>query len=135
MFNSACPPGWSAYAAMDGRFPRGAETAGAAGGADTHSHAYTAVHAHTHDVTSKTVTLASAGGHTHGVVLRKTTGGSSSGLAMYGGNDTYGANAGGDHTHLVTIPTGSTQSAGTSAATGSASSVPPYQEMVFCKKD
>ena len=40
MFATACPSGWTRFTALDGRFPYGAASYGATGGASTHTHGY-----------------------------------------------------------------------------------------------
>jgi hypothetical protein len=39
MFTGTCPSGWSRFAALDNRFPRGASAYGATGGSGSHNHA------------------------------------------------------------------------------------------------
>lgn len=39
---TTCPSGWTRFAALDGRVPRGSATYGGTGGADTHRHTITA---------------------------------------------------------------------------------------------
>ena len=38
MFDTACPSGWTRFAELDGRVPRGSDTPGGIGGAETHVH-------------------------------------------------------------------------------------------------
>lgn len=40
MFDTACPAGWTHFAALDGKVARGAATSGGTGGADTHAHTH-----------------------------------------------------------------------------------------------
>ena len=49
MFDTACPDGWTRFAELDGKVPRGVDSAGTGGnapgatdGTDTHSHTWTA---------------------------------------------------------------------------------------------
>lgn len=136
MFGGACPPGWSRYTQLDGKFPRGAATAGGTGGASSHSHTYTGIHQHTHSVAQQALSVTSAGAHTHPVKTKTSAGGGVNALARYGGNSTWNTQSAGAHSHTVTIPSRSTDSTGASpATTASASVLPPYQEVLFCKKD
>ena len=136
LFAGACPPGWSRYTALDGRFPYGSATSGAVGGYASHKHTYTDVMKHYHVVAAQSLTLSSGGSHSHVVTSRNNSGGSSDALAVYGGDSSKGTSSNGSHTHSVTRPAYDVNSAGTaSAETSEASNLPPYQEMVFCKKD
>jgi len=38
IFATSCPAGWTRFAALDGRFPKGAATYGTSGGSTTHTH-------------------------------------------------------------------------------------------------
>lgn len=40
MFNTTCPIGWTRFAALDGRVPKGSVNYGAVGGSDTHTTPY-----------------------------------------------------------------------------------------------
>ena len=40
MFDTNCPTGWTRFAALDNRVPRGAATYGGTGGGDNHSHSF-----------------------------------------------------------------------------------------------
>ena len=54
LYSNNCPPGWTRYTAMDGKFPKGAPagivTPLNSGGATTHTHTYSQVPAHTHSI-------------------------------------------------------------------------------------
>ncbi len=135
MFTGACPTGWSRYTALDDRFPMGSVTPGVAGGGTTHVHTYTQFLAHTHTVNQQVVNSDSKGSHTHTVTIQFSSGGSQSTLGKYGGNSTWGTDSQGSHSHTISIPARDSGSTGSSpATTASASSLPPYQEVMFCQK-
>jgi hypothetical protein len=99
MFTGPCPPGWTRFSEMDGRFPRGASTYGATGGSTTHSHG-------------------AAGDHSHGM----------SGPSADDDFEDNGDSGAADyHSHTI-YPAGSHSHPG-------ASHLPPYRDIVFCKKD
>ncbi len=134
LFTGSCPTNWERFSDLDGRFPRGAETAGGTGGSETHTHTYAEIPAHTHE--AGTLTTSVDGSHRHSLHWRKPATG---GIAPY----LYGATAAGnwyegvvsnagDHSHDIE---GETASTGVSdAQTEASSNVPPYLEMVFCEK-
>jgi len=43
MFDTSCPSGWTRFAELDNRVPRGSATYGGTGGSDTHAHGLTRV--------------------------------------------------------------------------------------------
>jgi hypothetical protein len=138
-----CPTGYTRVTAFDGRFLRGASSAGGSGGADSHTHDI----AHTHGM----------GGHTHGGTtadggVDHTHSGETSGihrgldfvLKSDGGhvsNHTHVFTTGGAsayvHSHGFTTGGPSTSSTEGSSTTtrGSASSLPPYFDVLFCRKN
>ncbi len=133
MFDTSCPSGWTRFTALDNRFPYGGASYGAAGGSATHTHG------------AGSYSAASAGDHQHMTNTRYMPGNNYVGIgtAPFGQGSTgwgcvgsvggisssfCGSNwdltsSAGDHTHSI---------AGTS---GSASSLPPYVTVVWCKKD
>jgi hypothetical protein len=142
LYNNNCPPGWTRYTELDGNFPRGA-TAGVtspllSGGATSHTHTYSQVPAHTHSIAQIDITTSSNGSHSHKYDYQ--SGSSGTGLSLTGSassSSTVTTNSGGSHTHTITVPAATTGASG-SVSTGtssSASSLPPYKEVVFCKKD
>jgi len=143
LFDVACPSGWTRFAALDGRFPRGAASYGGSGGADTHTHAAGSYVGPSH--THAAGTLAGAS-HNHSVGAGTTSGPSSTVADVdSAGGVTDVASA--SHTHTFDPPstgntapavTGSTASGGNSAITGSSgssSNVPSYLDVIWCKKD
>jgi len=148
LYSSACPPGWSRFTALDDRFAKGAntgETTGfSSGGATTHSHTYSDSVSHNHTVATTSPSSSSSGAHTH----RVQSGGGSGDTGLFessnvsvAGSDTTG---GGNHSHTLDLPSHNTENtkrtsdAGAGVATGtteSVSSMPAYQEVVFCEKD
>jgi hypothetical protein len=115
--SGACPPGFSRVAAFDGRFPRGAASPGATGGAETHAHGMP----HTHDL----------GSHTHS----GTTGAPTGDEGFAGGPQNNAARTNHTHNFTTAAPSVNSTEAPSAAATGSASSLPPYVDVLFCRKD
>ena len=133
MFDRECPEGWTRYTDLDGRFPRGAEMAGAVGGETEHTHTF--------DITART---SKDGAHVHmlaggeqvdvdtgffghvgiykGYLQAFEEGGRVRSKALRARAVT---DADGAHDHLISV-------AGDSDP---ASSLPPYLDLVFCKKD
>jgi hypothetical protein len=142
LYGGACPPGWSRYTALDGKFPKGAPSGVSSplnsGGASTHYHVYSQVPAHTHSVPQLDATSDSSGNHSHSfafATLASGTGIGSQGAASAG--DPVATSQDGTHTHTFSYPLMTTGSSGGSASANSStvSSLPPYKEVVFCKKD
>jgi hypothetical protein len=116
--SNECPAGYTRAGTFDGRWLRGSSSPGGTGGAETHTHDL----GHVHEM----------GGHTHG----GTT---------FGGNAGAGSNPDssepeaprGSHTHtLGTVgPSPSTTGAPSVSLTGTASNVPAYADVLFCRKD
>lgn len=176
MFDAACPVGWTRVDALDGRFPRGAETYGGTGGRSTHDHSV-AAHGHPGSstggwsgATSRWTGDTSRGGahshtasHSHSgpshrhqasAAMSCSDGGSRtcwrvdaddrvrsagtgatstwSGSTSSTGAHTHTANHAHNipsHSHSVTIANhGAT-------ATGGATVLPPYLDVVFCRRD
>lgn len=92
MFNTTCPSGWTIFAALDGRFPRGSTTYGGTGGGSSHSHNYSGV-----------------------------TNSPSQDSWYDGSNNRYATVY--NHTHAY------------SGITDSASNLPPYLDVIWCKKN
>ncbi len=135
MFEDTCPDGWSRYAPLDGRFARGSETPGATGGEQEHTHSF--------DITART---SKDGAHTHMLASGENIDvdtGFYGNVGIYkgyiqafeeGGSPNARARAtramattdsAGVHDHLISV-TGDTQPA---------SSLPPYLDVIYCKKD
>lgn len=148
LYSSACPPGWSRFTALDDRFATGANTSEisgfSSGGATTHSHTYTDLVSHSHTVPAAGPSSSTEGAHTH----RIQEGGGAGDTGLFrstsvreGGADTE---TGGVHSHTFDLPTHNTESTkrtsddAAGVATGTTetvSSMPSYQEIVFCEKD
>lgn len=135
-FDGPCPSGWTRYTALDGRYPRGAETGGSTGGSATHIHTYTANVQHYHTVDGAVVTSSSGGEHSHSVELGTGVGGTVDRVSRtQSSGDSFQSDPGGAHFHTGSVPQASTQSAGVaSAETASASSLPASREVVWCQK-
>jgi hypothetical protein len=148
--SSSCPSGYIRVTALDGLFPRGAATPGGTGGAATHSHDISHNHSVSVDPHSHAMPHTHATGTTtnysdyHWVnnslpypmllsyVTANHDGERSSNLAAY--NHTHG------DTGQPSIPTtsnatatGSTVSISTTTS-GPASNIPPYYDVLFCRK-
>ncbi len=140
IYGGACPPGWSRYAALDGKYPKGLPSGGTTpgtGGTGTHTHTYTQVPAHVHTIPAMNPTSGSGGSHSHSFAFSTLASGTGIASTVYSGGGSVSTSSGGSHTHTFTYPAGNTASAG-GGASGTSSSVstePPYQEVIFCKKD
>lgn len=106
LFDAACPAGWTRYATLDAKFPRGAAAWGAGAGSDTHTHAVdvpatttTADGAHNHTINPPATATDSQGNHSHGT-FNTGAGGSS------GGQDTTFVDLAHTHTYSGTTSTG-----------------------------
>jgi hypothetical protein len=123
MFAGPCPSGWSRFAALDNAFPMGGPTYGSVGGSATHTHTIATDGAHNH------------GYFTHAMADNNNEGGSGPYCSRFNMGD-YGGGCGGagtDAGHRHGINTDGAHNHG--GATGSASSLPPYIEVVFCQKN
>lgn len=133
MFEGVCPQGWTRFAPLDGRFVRGANQAGGIGGEPEHAHPF--------DITART---SKDGDHVHmlagGEKVEVDTG-------FYGHIGIYKGylqafeeggrvrsqvvraravtDSDGAHDHLISV-TGDSETA---------AHLPPYLDLVFCKKD
>jgi hypothetical protein len=133
LFETLPGTGYTRFTDLDSKFPRAFTSAGGTGGSSTHTHTYSDVISHSHGDGS--LTTATAGSHTHSLLVAQTSGseGSHRYVRTRGGDD--GTNkwgtvsTAGAHSHSIT---GSSASAGTaSATTDSANTLPPYMDMVF----
>jgi hypothetical protein len=148
LYSGACPPGWTRETSLDSRYAKGAPTGVTSplntGGSLTHTHDYTDVVPHTHTVPTWNITLQNdIGTHSHSIKIQG--GGSGGGLKMTD-NCTTKSNSvepSGNHNHDIDTQQHSTDTSkrtsddGAGVATGttdSASSEPPYQEIVWCRK-
>jgi hypothetical protein len=142
LYSNNCPPGWTRYTALDGRFPKGAPagiiTPLNSGGASTHTHTYSQVSAHSHTIADQTFNTSSDGSHKHTFTFQSGSSGSGLSLtASSSASSSVSTGSGGSHSHSITFPATTTATAGSvsTATSSAASSMPPYQEVVFCKKD
>jgi len=142
LFEGACPPGWSRYAAADGQFLRGAPTGVWSGfvheTATTHVHPLPDVIAHSHTVAAQTgLSLTADGYHDHDYITRSGSGtGSRPDQDNWQSVNTVNSSTAGAHSHSVNFPAHVTNSAGNAAAqSDAANSLPPYVKYVFCEKD
>jgi hypothetical protein len=110
IFDTSCPSGWTHFSNLDGYFPYGSSAYGSTGGASSHDH------------TLSSGSAASAGSHDHTLNMTSYQ------FDPLGSGGTFidipdGMSTDGSHTHTL------------SGSTGSGSSMPPYREVVFCKKN
>lgn len=134
MFNTTCPAGWTRYTNLDDRFPMSASIHGQVGGNSVHSHNYTEMPAHTHTIDAVYLDSESKGSHSHNITAKSAGGGSGAAIGKTFGNTTVASTSAGNHDHTITIPARNTDSTGGSASTNAASNLPPYKEVIFCKK-
>jgi len=134
-----CPSGWSLVSgtgidgvAFNNRFLYGAATGanpGVQGGTDTHQHVYTDVPQHSHG--AGTLVTDTSGAHTHRVKEMGSTGFGNypeSGTGVLGTGTTSSAS----HYHTIS---GTTAITGVSNPTTDTTTVlPPYLDMLFCRK-
>ncbi len=113
LFDTSCPSGWTRYSALDGRFPRGASSAGGTGGASTHNH----------NVAGNTNTWASSTDDGNLGTEDHTTD-----LTGFGTTFTTVTNSG-IHTHNDAVQLSF------NVTSGDADTIPPYLDMVFCQKN
>ncbi len=137
MFAGSCPAGWTEYAPLRGRFPRG-EGSGDPKSLDAAGSDDSSVVAHSHGVGS--VAVVHGGEHTHAISCKHTVG-----AHYHGGLSTFVSEApnpvSGDCSPLP-----STQSAGMhshslvgataiSGDPGQGKNLPRFQEVIFCAKN
>jgi len=142
IFESSCPSGWTRYADLDDKTPRGAPTGVwsnfSDGGASTHTHQMLEVVNHTHNIGAISSQSTSEDGlHHHG--LRHYGSGGSYTDPTWSKNTSYNyiwTSTAPGHTHDITFPEHNTSDAGADpATTDPASTWPPYRKMIFCEKD
>ena len=133
MFDSACPAGWSSYQPLEGRFVKGAQQAGATGGAAEHSHSF--------EVTART---SKDGNHLHMLATGETVSVDKGFFGHVGVLDGYiqAFEEGGRSRTKVNRVRSITDKDGAHDHLLSAQidapateHLPPYVELVFCRKD
>lgn len=134
LFDDDCPSGWTRFDALDGKYPRGADSYGGTGGAATHDHEVLEVPAHTHS--ANTLAGDSAGAHIHEFRLDNDNIGSGDySHSKFTTTWIYTfCDYAGSHTHSITGTTGAFGE-GAAPSTSVDNGEPPYLEMIFCKKD
>jgi len=126
VFDAACPDGWARVSAWDAKFLRGASTYGGTGGADSHTHDANHTHTATHEHAQNVGGAESSKAQGVGIIALGNfdepwwQDGGVGGYTMY-------------PVHTGAASSGSLNSAG--GATSLADHLPPYIEVVFCKKD
>jgi RHS repeat-associated protein len=134
---AACPAGWSLISGTGGtfnnQFLQGAPTGqapGVQGGSSSHQHVYTDVPAHSH--TGSTIVVSTSGSHTHSVTRYASTGSGNYPQTGIGAGSNGSTASSGAHTHDIQ---GTTDATGvTNPSTNTATVLPPYLDMLFCRK-
>ncbi len=128
MFDQNCPVGWTRFTDMDGYFPMGNANYGWTGGSATHSHTLSADGQHQHSGTSDEATLygrigvtAGSGPFNPNVYFMDDVG------------DSRLAKSGQRHTHPFTTNQAGNHNHG--GVTGTSSTLPPFRNVVWCKKN
>lgn len=133
LFEGVCPAGWSRYSPLDGRFPRGSSMGGTSGGGEDHSHVF--------DITART---SQDGTHAHvlaGGEPIDVDKGFYGNIGIFNGYLQAFEEAGRDlikasraralteeaakHDHLISV----------SGDSSAAAVLPPYLDLVFCRKE
>lgn len=136
IFTTSCPPGWSYYNTLHGRFVK-AGNYQVGGSTSGHSHSITAVPAHYHSF-SRSATTSSTGTHRHdsSVYEESTTLYNAGGHEFMNPEVTKLTASGGSHTHTVTVPSQTTSVVGDATVyTSTDYAEPPNANVIFCKKD
>lgn len=139
MFDGACPTGWTRYSALDEKFalPAIEAESGQTGGAETHSHTYSQFVEHYHtDPELSGIGTNSGGNHTHSVGTERTGSGGNPLADHFSSSLSHTTGSTGNHSHTVTILEADTDVAGVaSPSTSSDNHLPPYRDVVWCKKN
>lgn len=142
LFESSCPQGWTTNATIDGKFMKGAPVGVwsglASGGASAHVHGVDDLINHTHNISAQTTKDTEyAGNHNHAFDQRSGAGGSTLPYFQTNTSETniYTDNNG-SHSHTFQLPAHDTEDTGQSdAESESGAQLPPYREMLLCRKD
>jgi len=138
MFGGACPSGWTRYTNLDAKyFKLDSVSPGGTGGVLTHSHDLVEFIEHYHTVDAiDAINVSNPGSHSHPVKMHAGSGGLTRRFLSGVYTGTLGTTQGGAHTHNFTLSQQDTDQAGAASPTTSTDDQqPPYQEVVFCKKD
>lgn len=150
MRTDSCPPGWSRVSEFDGKLLKGNSSYISSAGSSTHSHTYSQVVSHSHNVSQMVVASQQGGAHTHNSASARSQ--NIYGGVGYGGNIYVNqvelsipvTSSGGAHSHTVSFPSvntsatylsDGTQQTLTSYSTGSAENYPSSKSIIFCRKD
>ena len=113
LFEGACPSGWSRFSNLDDKFPLGMNISGQTGGSSNHLHSISTDGQHAHTVSG----VATIAGNSLSAKWQLNS--SPSGWEPRTPDQT--ASISGSHSH--------------GGATGSASSLPPFYSVLYCKKN
>lgn len=121
IFDTSCPTGWTRFTALDNRFPRGAASYGTTGGSESHGH----------DIVGNT---ANAGTHQHGF-SGTTASNQSNSVDRGAGANATASSAQHSHDFSGTTASDGNHSHSMDFDSGSTNHLPPYINVVFCKKN
>jgi len=137
-YGGACPSGWTRYTNLDSKYLFVDNTSpGSPGGANTHTHTYSEIREHYHDVTTVGSSgCTNPGNHSHQIKVSSGGGGSTRFHSVGDYTGYHQTNNNSNHAHSATIPATDSENTGVvDAETDSEDNEPPYQEVVWCKKD
>ncbi len=154
IFDTSCPVGWTRVAAFDSKFLRGADTYGGTGGSETHKHSINppstntspdGSHYHSIDPPNTSSSDQSTN-HTHGINFSKQyvkSAQDGSPIEVVTNIDSPSQGISTNHTHSINIAAFNSAAAGSHSHTvdinvfdsEEANNLPPYIDVVFCRKD
>jgi hypothetical protein len=162
MFDQSCPSGWSRFSQLDNLFPLGASTYGGTGGSATHSHT---VNPHTHSISIDGAHSHTVNAHTHSISGTTSNASLTGSITTYNGNfqvtdgqceiglatesSIFPPTSTSQHNHSINLTSGSAspgtdtqgshnhggQTGSASPGTDTQSNIPPYLNVVWCKKN
>jgi hypothetical protein len=155
MSTTGCPTGWTRLSAADNRVLRGASSAGATGGADTHTHTMSGTSGSqsvsiSGDTDTSSVSISGATGstsisHTHSLTTTTTYVGAGGYEVIQSASadstdpahaHTSGSLAGGSHSHSSgTLGASSHSHAAGSLSPATVSNLPAYYAVILCAKN
>jgi hypothetical protein len=126
IFDAACPSGWTRFSALDAKFIRGNAAYGGTGGAATHTHVGDT---HTHSIATHT--------HSFGEGALSYAAGGTAVVSNATEILTVSGGAGSTHGQVngLAAAGASTSGGGGAGTSGATASIPPYVDVIFCKKD
>lgn len=131
LFDSTCPSGWTRVTNMDDKFVAGGSAVGDGVGYASHGHTYSQIINHYHNVAVQNISVNAGGEHSHNVNVGGGVGGEYAGSY---GNGSVGTSGNGSHNHTITVARSIDNSGVASPSTTTDGVLPPYRELVFCRK-